>query len=103
MWRQVQNVVQPHVANSLEDMPVLPTLFSQFSHSRNERCVLCKSGQGVFQLGAKCFVAVPDSTFGFDLAVRRVKSDGPRQPWVCLGHKRSEERRVGKECRSRWS
>src|SRR5205085_3822346 len=25
------------------------------------------------------------------------------QPWILCGAKRSEERRVGKECRSRWS
>ena len=24
-------------------------------------------------------------------------------PWILLEHVRSEERRVGKECRSRWS
>ena len=36
---------------------------------------------------------------GYDLAIKRLNEMGG----VKVGGKRSEERRVGKECRSRWS
>ena len=46
----------------------------------------------------KTIVFFPEAAFGPAL-----NSVGIAQEVEKLGHKRSEERRVGKECRSRWS
>ena len=47
------------------------------------------------------------TNFGGKKKVRKVKRRGPKKPNInaeaLLDEVRSEERRVGKECRSRWS
>jgi len=49
-------------------------------------------------------IPVPDVVSESDSA-RRLAHDALRAWWMCIGNRvtRSEERRVGKECRSRWS
>ena len=58
---------------------------------------------------AECFVTIGDNRYNFMQAINleanfeKNKTEVPILGKTGKGNKRSEERRVGKECRSRWS
>src|SRR2546422_11225203 len=104
--------------------PPRSTLFPYTTLSRSEAEPLSADGQDLLERGARfpkpVAVGIHGACLGggleFALACRyRVASDHPKTqlglPEVQLGilpgasgcQRRSEERRVGKECRSRWS
>ena len=57
----------------------------------------------IFEKEKKAFTDGKKRVAKFSEAAKSTKKNGPKPALVLKGHKRSEERRVGKECRSRWS
>src|SRR2546430_15930823 len=59
--------------------------------------------QGLLGQGTQALPEIPESRLGSVATNGRPKQTGSRSGQGLPGNNRSEERRVGKECRSRWS
>src|SRR3712207_9397402 len=61
---------------------------------------MVKDGTSLFQRSSSNFIAHAEDHLA---AIRTAIGDADAPGLMAAAHKRSEERRVGKECRSRWS
>src|ERR1041385_4639302 len=69
------------------------------AESKADGIIQISTGGGAFASGT----SIKDSALGAISIAEHVHRMGERYPIYVALHTRSEERRVGKECRSRWS
>src|SRR2546430_3101766 len=103
---QVSTPDRPNVAVDPTDSNIVYITFTDFNQPAG-RMAGYKSTDGGVTWGSEFLIGVPISSPGYQQSSQpQVASNG----WVYVGYQeyndqnvRSEERRVGKECRSRWS